>query len=382
MQSRRLICALLTSLLLIPTTAAPAIGEWDEDNWLWNIIGPERLELGDEFGCHGYEGIDVNEEIWVVEACRDYLMEFTHASRWGEAPVSFGLPSGQIDQNTTDALATSGFSIIGDRLTVDVEGFDIVSRTTSLEKGQADIIELASADPDTLVSLYWIARWHDVKIREDKAAIELLEAQRVWFTTWGEWHGHRDSGESFDRILNSEPTIQSWKILDLDENSWKVPGTALFEWSQAPTHVLFDGQSALLIEEDTKHLEVGIRPIDGGAYITAAPGVVIDLIFEEADVSVTLTPQKTFNGLRHSVTVVGHHVTNLHEWTSDFHESPLRFTWLIERPATLEMDWRLPVLAVVVLIASPVAIKWLVARDQNTLSESSKDGGSVDSDSL
>jgi hypothetical protein len=84
----------------------------------------------------------------------------------------------------------------------------------------------------------------------------------------------------------------------------------------------------------------------------------------------------TFNGLHHSVVIVGHHVTNLHEWSSDFYDSPLRFTWLIERPAALVMDWRLPVIAVAVLIATPVTIKFLVKRDQRI----SEDVGSLDSD--
>ena len=75
---------------------------------------------------------------------------------------------------------------------------------------------------------------------------------------------------------------------------------------------------------------------------------------------------KTFNDLHHSVTVVGHHVKNLHEWASDFYDSPLLFTWLIERPAALEMDWRLPIIAIAVLIATPLTIKWLVARDKST----------------
>ena len=57
-------------------------------------------------------------------------------------------------------------------------------------------------------------------------------------------------------------------------------------------------------------------------------------------------------------------MTNLHDWSSDFHNSPLRFTWLIERPSALEVDWRLPIFAVAVLIATPIAIKWVVYRDQ------------------
>ena len=42
-------------------TSPAVVAEWEDDNWLRNIIGPERLELGDEFGCHGFEGVDVRD---------------------------------------------------------------------------------------------------------------------------------------------------------------------------------------------------------------------------------------------------------------------------------------------------------------------------------
>ena len=356
-------------MILLPVTAPPVVAEWDDDNWLWNIIGPERLELGDEFGCHGFEGIDVREENWVIEQCRDYLTEFTDASRWGSQPVSFGHPNGPIDANTAQSISNAGFSIVGDMIEGDSNGLHVVQRLTSLEKGQTNLTALENAEQDSLVSIYWIARWHDVNIREDKDAISLLTSQQVWFTTWGEWHGHKISGESFDRILTVDPQVSTYRISTLGNSSWSVPGTALFEWSEAPTSIQFDGEEALIIPSSQRHLITGIRPVDGGAYVTAPPGSMIDFIFESQDVSISHTPQTTFNGLHHSVSVVGHHVTNLHDWSSDFHQSPLRFTWLIERPAALEMDWRLPVLAVAVLISTPIAIKWVVTRDKAARSE-------------
>ena len=73
----------LVLLIVLPFLASPVVGEWGEDSWLVNIIGPERLENGDEFGCHGYEGILTSENNWVIEGCKDYLMDSTNASRWG-----------------------------------------------------------------------------------------------------------------------------------------------------------------------------------------------------------------------------------------------------------------------------------------------------------
>ena len=175
----------MCSIFLLPITVPTVVAEWDDDNWLRNIIGPERLELGDEFGCHGFEGVDVTEEPWVIEECRDYLNRFTNASRWGSQPISFGHPNGHVTEDVADTLSKAGFSIIGDRIEGNTHGLQVVHRLTSLEKGQANISALENAEQDSLVNIYWIARWHDVNIREDKRAISLLKSQDVWFTTWG-----------------------------------------------------------------------------------------------------------------------------------------------------------------------------------------------------
>ena len=87
-------------ILLSPIIAPSAVGEWGTDTWLTNIIGPERLEQGDEFGCHGFEGVDTIEENWVIPGCRDYLAGLTDSSKWGSDPVSFGIEADVLDQDT------------------------------------------------------------------------------------------------------------------------------------------------------------------------------------------------------------------------------------------------------------------------------------------
>ncbi len=57
---------LMVALLASATTTPSVVGEWEDDSWLSNIIGPERLANGDEFGCHGYEGVITTEEHWVI----------------------------------------------------------------------------------------------------------------------------------------------------------------------------------------------------------------------------------------------------------------------------------------------------------------------------
>ena len=71
----------------------------------------------------------------------------------------------------------------------------------------------------------------------------------------------------------------------------------------------------------------------------------------------------TFNDLHHAVTIVGHHTTNLFQWSSDFQDSELTFTWLIERPSEEPINWALPVIALGVLAAVPIAIWKIVEMD-------------------
>ncbi|HIN03567.1 MAG TPA: hypothetical protein EYM66_00730, partial [Candidatus Poseidoniales archaeon] len=166
MLTRRVVGLLLFAIIAVPTFApAAAATEWDDDNWLWNIIGPERLALGDEFGCHGYEGVDIHDEPWAISGCRDYLTAFTNASRWGQNPVSFGVPAGEMDSTIADHLHSSGFRIVGDLLESTPSQLHKIDRTTSLEKGQTEMSALEDAAQDELVSIYWVARWHDLKIR-------------------------------------------------------------------------------------------------------------------------------------------------------------------------------------------------------------------------
>jgi len=369
--AERRVGVILLVIFLIPTLAPIATAEWDEDNWLWNIIGPERLALGDEFGCHGYEGVDINVEQWIIEACRDYLMGFTNASRWGSNPISFGLPYGTENEAVFSTLIENNFSIIGDLAELERNDLHVFSRTTTLEKNQVEMEFLTNATKDELLSIYWIAKWHDVKIREDKEAIALLVSQDVWYTTWGEWYNHKYSGEniySYIEELTDENTTDGYSRIHIinnysSTNGWQVPGTVFIEWNGTDPLSWLDSGN---LEADDKILRNGYRYADGGAYLTLSPGQEIILEFIDPAPQLSITPQLTFNGLHHSVTIVGHHVTDLHQWSSDFYDSQLRFTWLIERPAALKMNWILPIIAVSVLIATPVIIKKLVQRDQDS----------------
>ena len=300
----------MLTILLVSTSAPAVAGEWSDDTWLENIIGPERLENGDEFGCHGYEGVSTVEENWVIEACKDYLIRSTNASRWGSAPISFGIPETFLDDETAEQLASSGFMIVGDKLSeTPTNGLILAPRiTTSMEKGVADTSLIESAEEDALVSIYWRARIDDLRVREDKDAIAWLENQPYWFTTWGEWNLHRLASQTITTAL-------------------------------------------------------GGRQVEDGILLTQAPGTTLTIELDTEPNTMLSNPMTTFNDHHHAVTIVGHHTTNLFQWTADFVNSELVFTCLIERPAGVEKSWFLPALALTILIATPLSIRYLIKKD-------------------
>ncbi len=361
MSNRLLPATIMLAVLLVSTCAPTVAGEWSDDTWLENIIGPERLENGDEFGCHGYEGVSTVEENWVIEACRDYLMQRTNASRWGIAPVSFGIPGQNLDETTAEQLTSAGFLIAGDMLSEVPKGLIMVTRNgASLEKGVADTSLIESAEEDTLVSIYWRARIDDLKVREDKDAIAWLEEQPYWFTTWGEWNLHSIASQSIVApIKGSQITSTSQPA-----STWAVPGTIMLQFD-AEVSGVYDsaGEQYPEIPPDARKLQVGWRQIEGGILLTQAPGSNLTIELESEPESYHSTPMMTFNDHHHAVTVVGHHTINLFQWTTDFVDSELVFTWLIERPAGIEHGWFLPALALTILIATPVTIRYLIRKD-------------------
>ncbi len=352
----------LLVIFITPLLTPSVIADWDDDNWLWNLIGPERLEHGDEFACHGYEGVDINSDNGIIQSCKDYVNGHTNSSRWGSEPVSFGVPE-TITNDTILSLKDAGFLIVGDKLETKTDDLFVIERNGgSIEKNVANISILKSAEKNSLISIYWEARIFDLKVREDKPAIEYLENQNVWYTTWGEWYKHNLSSS---RIIISE--LNSTIELHLPkstESSWVVPGSLkIFTQNQVSSVRYKNGEDFPLLAEDTKSLQEGFRIVDEGVIITLMPENDVEISFDETP-SFSYESLQTFNDLHHGVTIVGHHVKNLHEWASDFYDSPLLFTWLIERPAALEMDWRLPIIAIGVLIATPLTVKWLVERDK------------------
>ena len=362
MPSRKSLSLALASLFLIPILSPSVAGEWTDDGWLTNLIGPERMENGDEFGCHGFQGIDTIEENWVIDACKDYLVSHTDSSRWGKNPVSFGIVGDFIDNQTANSLVNSGFLITGDMIDTPLEGLRSFPRNGgSIEKNSANMELLESAEEDSLVSIWWRARVDDIKVREDKSLISWLEDQEVWFTTWGEWYFHEISSSRIEvkvegnKIIISNPT---------SSGEWNVPGSVSVEIDGNILEVYNDkGEQFPDISSTERKLKQGWRTHEYGAFFTVMPGTTVEVTIDKNNDNVSYSPLDTFNNLHHAVTIVGHHTTNLFHWSSDFQESILTFTWLVERPSEEELNWSLPIIALSVLIAVPIVVKKIVEMD-------------------
>jgi len=353
------------ALLCVPIFCPAVAGEWGTDTWLSSVISSERLDSGDEFGCHGYEGVDPIDDPWVIAACKEYLVGLTNASRWGINPISFGISHPVVDEETGAFLISSGFSIVGDMVEDAPEGLSIATRNgASLEKGASDKTMIESAEEDSLVSIHWRARVGDLRVREDKDVISWLEEQPVWFTTWGEWHLHRESGLSTNAVLNNSTiTIQSSQPMDM--GSWSVPGTIMIELNSTVISVSeSDGKPMPMLASDERKLTVGWRQVDGGIIVTKHPETTVIIELDSGTGGIVTTPLLTFNDLNYSVTIVGHHTSNLFRWTQDFSGSHLSFTWLIERSPEESVGWKLPLFAMTMLIAVPLSIVYLIRNDQ------------------
>jgi len=365
MERGRFASFVMIIIFSLPTFSSLVAAEWESDGWIKNLIGPDRLAIGDEFGCHGFENKDLNEDLWIIEECKDYLLANTNASRWGKDPISFGTPSGFINDKTSSELINNGFKIIGDMVSNNPSGLFIVERNGgSIEKNIANISLIEESPKDSLVSIYWMARIHDLRVREDKQFMESLESNAsIWFTTWGEWYNHKLSSNNIEITIDKSSIFVT---LPIDyNNSWKVPGSIHIHSNKSIMSIKdIEGNNYSALSKNDQNLKNGWRQVEDGIIVTINPGETIVLEMENSsNFSLISDPLYTFNDLHHSVTVVGHHVTNMREWASDFLESPILFTWLIERASEPSFNWPIIIIAIGTLIATPIAIRWLIIMD-------------------
>jgi hypothetical protein len=376
MRTRRVVAAVLLLLLLTPLTA-PAAGEWEEDIFLYEVIGPERLAAGDEYGCHGIPGKDIREDRSVIKECKDYLTERTNASQWGAQPLSFGVPGESLDQQTGDALVEQGFMIIGDKVETGHEDLIALARNGgSLEKniGSAAEFEVALESRAFVVNLYWIPRVNLNSVRPDWDLVDAIESSDAWFATWGEvasYARHQPSLqweiEGDTALLTHAPVVADPLTHPESQVRWAVPYTLGLEMGNSV--VLYIEKGGVNMTELTagdRHLKEGWRMNGTLLLLTLKPGSTATLHFSnQPPAELVHDHPKWFNDHDEIITVAGHHVGNLFDASRRWDDTPMRFTWLVEPRGIEQSSVWLPVIAVFVALATPAAIIWTVRRDRN-----------------
>ena len=367
----RLVSLGLIALLVTPLVA-PVAAQWEEDSWLVNIIGPERLALGDEIGCHGIPGKDIREQTEAIIECRDYLMERTNASKWGAHPLSFGPPDGDWTEDAQRAVKDAGFQAISGEIP---EGqphhtYYFQANGGSLEKSVGSVEEFQAAlnSSATTINLYWRGRDHDVIVRPDSELVSAIESTNAWFTTWGEHSSYIIASNQFsvidsgDGSLNVSSEYMGWFEFP---NSWSVPVTnVIYNLSADVVRVVGEEGELTELSAEEPHLQEGWRQTEGELYLTLAAESNVTVSFDSSNVgnfSVATAPQ--FNGHEVAITVAGIHTYDLFYWSKRWDDTPMRFTWLVEPREVGAFNWWLPVVAAIVAIAAPIALYSVVKRD-------------------
>ena len=360
------VAVFLLGILILPL-AMPGAVAWRADGWLTNeYIGGERISLGDEFGCHGMPDNNVLDDLSVILECKEYLTSQINASKWGSEPLSFGVPTASADSDILDALRVEGFRVAGDQIpsnTNDSTFWTLERSGGSLEKtiASTDTIE-QDIETNGYANLYWEAQVYDTNVRRDKDVLSWIESQDYWFTTWGEWFSSSHPASESDR------TDQSITLKGTSANNggWNVPGNTYFsiEGVQITDVSRIDEGILNELTIDDHHLKEGYRILDESSVTLTIPeDALVQITWVGEGVNVQIE-EGTFNNFTPFM-AVGHHTTDLFEWSSPFQESPIRFTWLIEPQPELQPSWILPMLAVLVILVAPVAIQYTLKHDKD-----------------
>ena len=370
MFARRGVAVAILSLLIFPL-ASPVAAEWEEDAWLSNIIGPERLALGDEFGCHGMPGYTSSVNYSEIISCRDYLSDRINASKWGSEPLSYGLDLEQYDNTDFSSISEAGFYLIDsyeEELVANHDGLSVINYNGgSLEKniGSKEQFDNALATGSDLVNFYWMARNHDAIVRPEPELIESIESSTAWFTTWGEHFSYRAIYGNFSVINDG---LGFWEVEFKNENisTWMVPVTSSFELFGVNVVSIEDELGQLNeLESNAPHLEEGWRQHGEKLFLTLEPNKQVRVNFDRSEkVDIVQVPCNNFNGHNFSITVAGHHTNDLFDWSRRWDDSIMRFTWLIEPRELGGFSWFLPAIAVFLALAAPAAIIYLVKTDR------------------
>ncbi|MEC7437068.1 MAG: hypothetical protein VYB27_08280, partial [Candidatus Thermoplasmatota archaeon] len=346
-----------------------------EYGWLTRLSGPERLALGDEFGCHGMPDVSILEDVNSVDACISYVNSLIPASRWGNNTLSFGLPTDYSQhsnyQELKNSLLSSGIKAVDN--TQFSENFSEFSsfqvNAGSLEKSIASVESIQTASQENgIVIMSWIAEMEDLNVRRDRDVVDWIEDQPFWFTTPGEIISSQKVVEV--NSFNNTSSIVEVRQPSAEFGLWETPGNSLITTNGINSNGLSvasvkytNGSELTELNSNDNHLREGWRFDNGSLHLSLFPNTValIDYNTNESIDSVEVTPNN-FNGMIPFI-VYGLHVVDLFEWSSGFKDSSIRFTWLIEPRPVTQMDWILPVIAGIVGIVTIIQMRRLIRSD-------------------
>lgn len=371
MLTRRVVALTLFGLLLLPL-CAPVAAEWEEDTWLTIIIGPERLEQGDEFGCHGMTGSETSSYGLEISECRDYLTKRINASKWGANPISLGVDSERLDEIDSEEIISVGFAVLDHQVEpLNSEIKNLSYNGGSLEKNRqtVDHFQTLIEDEVALINFYWQARDHDVIVRPNSELVASIESTTAWFTTWGE-HASYEATKSVFSVDDS--SSDSWLVAFESDSIpstgvyWAVPITNKFSNINADVVSVNYGDISLdELEINSPHLQTGWRQDNNSLILSLMPGQQVNIIFDTStNPNASQQTCERFNCHIVAITVAGIHTDDLFDWSRRWDDTPMRFTWLVEPREVAQYGWILPTLAVIVALCAPVAIIWLVKNDR------------------
>ena len=146
---------------------------------------------------------------------------------------------------------------------------------------------------------------------------------------------------------------------------WDVPGNTLvtITGGEFTSVERIDDGTINQLTLDNKHLMPGYRILNGtGVALTLPSDAIVQLTWEGVDAEIQIM-QGTFNDFPPFI-AVGHHTNDLFEWSSPFQDSQIRFTWLIEPQPDVQPSWILPILAVLVVLDVPIAVRSPLAHEK------------------
>ena len=401
----RVIVILVLCLLILPI-ALPLVGassEWKEDGWLdadW-FTKDGRIASGDELGCQGMPTLNLEfMPKTTAKECKKYLMERTNASRWGDAPLSFGVDMSEnpnFDSSDHEALFGEGFAVHGldtnykntawhdeNDIPLNISDWWNLGSSGSLEQKITPIEEIKElATQGAMINLHWQAQIADLKVRTNGELVDWLESQNAWYTAWGEAYSydfHRLNDE-FELISDA---MNEWSIKNLGTESeslaWDVPVTRGVNISNnSVINIFSNGVELQELGIENKTLISGWRQEGNNLWITLKSNQNATIIMEnnseiklKSDDCNTLNQEdcilegkpRYFNNHSWALTISGHHTIDLFKWSMKFDESPLVFTWLVEPQEVEDFSWVLVIIAAGAGIGAVAYTRHLILNDQ------------------